>query len=333
MNDKKKRNRLFKGILFFIVLDLIITSLILLKHINSDSLLPSQPKMPARLDEFNLQFTDYENLKYFFEPAANTVEKDTPLWLGYTATYSINGDALNERFDYTPGKNPGAFRIITLGASYTFGLYVDTQDNYSEKLEDLLNNNLQCQDYEKFEVINLGFPAYDFVYSSARFNKRGLKYQPDLVLWLIYDDNFYRVNEYLLPIEKGLAGKGVAFFDSEKKIYSQNFQAMEEFRKTYSQDEIMDYQNKALSSVAKNFKGQLRFIHFGNLQENYRKELLKISKDHSNIKVWGGLTNVSDMDEYRLADKHPNKKGHEIIAEELFTYLRENQFKSCLPLN
>lgn len=329
MNDQKKRNRLFKGILFFIVLDLIITSLILYRQFNKDYTLPIQSEIPARLDQFKLQLMDYENLQYFFEPTANTVEKDTPDWLGYSATYSINSDALNERFDYSPGNKGSTYRIITLGASYTFGLYVDTQDNFSEKLEDLLNNNLQCQDYGKFEVINLGFPAYDFAYSVARFNKRGLKYQPDLVLWLIYDDNFNRINEYLLPIEKKLADQGIPFYDSEKKIYSLNSQAIKEFRKTYSAEEINKYQSYALSLISQKYHQELRFIHFRNLQEKYRRMLLEIAEGSKNIKVFGGLTAVSDLEEYRLADKHPNNRGHEIIAKELFNFLKENQFKAC----
>lgn len=83
-------------------------------------------------------------LKYFYEPKANKLNNNSPEWLGYKVVNTINKDSLNERYDYTLDKPDGIYRIITLGDSLTFGLYVNTKDNYSEVLEDLLNNRLLC---------------------------------------------------------------------------------------------------------------------------------------------------------------------------------------------
>ena len=139
-------------------------------------------------------------LKYFYEPGQNFTDK-TPghsYFKAFKAIYTINEDGLNERFNYSLEKPNNVFRIITIGDSFTFGLYVDTKDNWTEVLEDILNKELSCQNIKKFEVINLGVEGYDFEYAVERFKVRGLKYNPDLVLWLMIDSN--RLNELRIPI-------------------------------------------------------------------------------------------------------------------------------------
>ena len=53
-------------------------------------------------------------------------------------------------------KNKDTFRIITLGDSFTFGMYINTKDNWTELLEDKLNSDMGCKNISMFEVINLG---------------------------------------------------------------------------------------------------------------------------------------------------------------------------------
>ena len=99
-----------------------------------------------------IQKVSSNDLRYFYEPKANTVEEVHKDWLLNTPKYTINNDTLNERFNYDVQKKQGTFRIITLGDSFTFGENVDTKDNYTEQLEDLLNSKCSLN---KFEVINL----------------------------------------------------------------------------------------------------------------------------------------------------------------------------------
>jgi len=94
------------------------------------------------------------DLKYFYEYESDQKVQDSPEWLGYTVTYSYNKDSLNERYNYSEEKGTGVFRVITLGDSFTFGLHVNTEENYPEQLEVILNNRLKCKNISKFEVIN-----------------------------------------------------------------------------------------------------------------------------------------------------------------------------------
>jgi lysophospholipase L1-like esterase len=109
------------------------------------------------------------------------------------AKYTINKDTLNERYDYSVKKQPGVFRIMTIGDSFTYGLYTNTDRNWTELLEDKLNADLRCQKSRKVEVINLAVNGYDITYTVERFLKRGIKYNPDLVIWPIR--SFKKLNE------------------------------------------------------------------------------------------------------------------------------------------
>ena len=128
----------------------------------------------VKLNSISLFNSGDSKLEYFFEPNPNNSED-----------YSTNQDLLNERFNYATEKGQSTFRIIAIGDSHTYGLYVETRKNYPELLENMLNDQVICGLYSKFEVINLGVPGYDLSYSYERFRRRGVKYKPDLVIWFV----------------------------------------------------------------------------------------------------------------------------------------------------
>ena len=162
-----------------------------------------------KLDKNNYSISANENLKHFYEPNPNTIISDQPEWLKEKVTNIINSDSLNERYEYEINKPDSTYRIITLGDSFTYGLYVNTEENFSEILEDKLNLKLKCKDIPKFEVINLGVAGYDLSYAIERFRKRGNKYNPDLVIWLINFWNFEIINELQIPLYKELRKEGL----------------------------------------------------------------------------------------------------------------------------
>ena len=87
----------------------------------------------------NKSADDFEKLEltdgtFVFQKVIEKVNE----WGPNKGTYTINNDSLNERFNYSENKDKNTFRIITLGASYTYGLYVDTKNNWTEILEDIL---------------------------------------------------------------------------------------------------------------------------------------------------------------------------------------------------
>lgn len=86
-------------------------------------------------------------------------------------------------------KQPGEFRILSLGESTTFGEGVEDDQTYSALLESHLT---RANPGRKISVINAGVSCYSSVQSLEYLQSRGLALKPDLVL-------FYHEFNDLLP--------------------------------------------------------------------------------------------------------------------------------------
>ena len=277
------------------------------------------------------------HLKNFYEPMPNTDITNKPDWLpsDYSYTITTNADSLNERFNYSLEKDPHVFRIVTMGSSYTFGIYVNTRENYPERLEDMLNENLECKTIKKFEVINLGVAGYDIEYSVHRFKTRGMKYDPDLLLWLISSDNdFSLINE--------LIGHKVDQYRKEMKSYQAvldefqrrgiftpwNIKSKLEFMPEIGEEGVLVYNKKALWRMRDYYKGRLVFITFSGdrtLSGSYLSVLQGFAKERGDTYIYDGLSSNYD----RFPDKHPTSKGYEKIADGIFHYITSNHLIPC----
>lgn len=103
-----------------------------------------------------------KDLKHYWEFEPNTDQPSNADWLAEEVRCTINNDGINDRFDYEFEKPSDVYRIIALGDSFTYGHFVNTEENWTEILEDLLNAEpeLLCG-AKKIEVINLGMPGHD----------------------------------------------------------------------------------------------------------------------------------------------------------------------------
>jgi lysophospholipase L1-like esterase len=99
----------------------------------------------------------------------------------------INSHGFRGR-DFQEAKRPGVVRIVTLGASSTFGFRTPDDKTYPVVLEEILNGALAAGNMRAgstpvtgFEVINLGIPhlTSDQIYSL--FVEEGLPLEPDFV--------------------------------------------------------------------------------------------------------------------------------------------------------
>lgn len=81
--------------------------------------------------------------------------------------------------EYTDEKAPGTVRVVTLGASSTFGYYNREETTYPVLLEELLNG--ECAGEQRFQVINLGIPHLRSEEILAILEHEGLRLSPDVV--------------------------------------------------------------------------------------------------------------------------------------------------------
>ena len=291
----------------------------------------------VRLKKSDFNFPTDDKFKHFYEPKPNTVIEETPKWLPYVTHSTINEDSLNDRYNYSVEKPQHTFRIITVGDSFTYGLYVDTKDNYSERLEDMLNAK-RCSGVDKFEVLNLGVPGYDIGYSLERFMQRGRKYSPDLVVWLMNSFNFELYADYKLAREDEI----VRTTSPDELVKLENEY---EARGEYSYPSV----KAAADTIAHFGKDTIRTVELSYLQDfkNYYQGplflgLLDLPFWPSNtlalIDTYASSRSSTWVDrdlppihgtQYGLADGHPNSEGHKKIAEIIYTYLRGNHIIPC----
>lgn len=273
--------------------------------------------------------TDSGSLRFFFEPAPlSTVTSELkPPWLPYDYTEHINADALNENRDYTPEKPPGIYRIMTLGDSFTYGLFVDTRDNWTELLESRLN--AECGK-GKFEVINLGVSGYDTEYSEHRFSVRGEKYHPDLVIWLFQNNDFTELSEFMLEKEKfyisdmkrtgewdRLVKEGIPYPPAVNMTRD-----MEAFTKDVGKQRLAATQQGFIMQFLNEFRGTSLFSTFEDTDPSYKQILRAFSGPHVSFLELPDLKRINGAT-FMPNDYHPSKEGHRIIADAMFRFLTE----------
>ena len=246
-------------------------------------------------------------LKYFYEPLAVS-----------DSIYTINSDTLNDGSEYQTQKPENTYRIVVMGDSVTFGLYVNTKDSYPEVLERLLNN-ASCRN--TFEVINLGMRGYDIRYTLERYKLRGAKYNPDLAIWFVQQGNFSKIQELIQekvnaqyktgsPEENAVRAQAdIISVVGEKNIVEYQSSFLKDFAKLHKKEFVMYSFKDGLWGEP---EGQVR-----NFTEKY--PLGHFYKTALDLKKNGAL----------FPDAHPNKKGYLLMAQDLFDYLWQNNIIPC----
>jgi lysophospholipase L1-like esterase len=291
-------------------------------------------RIVAPVDEELSFFNRDSNFKYFYELKPGfSATLDNHLLENTTFKYTINKDTLNERFDYSISKPQDTFRIITLGDSHVFGFLVNTEDNWTEQLEDLLNNKNSCQSNYRFEVINLGVYGYDLQYSGERFRIRGQKYNPDLVIWMISAGDFLEITEYTYPQMVYLTNKLKESGDYESYIekgeYKSLNMAVDMFLEKFGPENVIKTTTNFLYEFDDLYQGALLITSPPRMGSTYKEILLNFTNSRNNTFYSDKLMNVFDENNLLFPDKHPNEKGHLIIANDIFEYLETTNLIPC----
>ena len=112
--------------------------------------------------------------KFFPNELKTTRDVDT----GERIPVSINSQGFRGP-DFELEKPDGVVRVLTLGASSTFGFYDRDNETYPYYLQQLLNK--KCTDGPIFEVINFGIPHSSSANLAALFLAEGIPLNPDVV--------------------------------------------------------------------------------------------------------------------------------------------------------
>lgn len=110
--------------------------------------------------------------KYFPNEIKTDTDQDGKLFKATINRYGFRGK------DYDVAKRPDVVRIVTLGASSTFGYNNRDNDTYPHVMEEILNKD--CSE-ARYEVINLGIPHMRSENIRSLFFGEALTLNPDIV--------------------------------------------------------------------------------------------------------------------------------------------------------
>lgn len=272
--------------------------------------------------------------KYFYELRTNLGNisdlTSTPSWQKTRPVYHINKDGLNSYTNYSIKKQKDTYRILALGDSFTFGLFLSTQYAWPQVLEKELNENLHCSNIKHFEVINLGVGGYDLPYEAERFRLKGAKYKPDLVIWLLKDEDFEWIDNLLQPIlntyninnlsnTQAVSVTGLNFWKKAQTVYDSK----------YSKEYSIAYTNKALLNMGKTYHNKLLIINLPqySTDPSVLQTIINFVQSRKNTYFDNSLPDILSKGG-TFPETHPNRDGDKMIANSLLSYLR-NKILPC----
>lgn len=277
------------------------------------------------INKNDIIFSNQNTLHNFYEPKPNSKQIDKPAWMKTGIEHEINSDSLNEVKNYSIDKDPNTFRIVTLGDSHTYGLYVEGRENWSKVLENKLNEEKCFTKNIKYEVINLGMSGYDIQYAIERYKIRGTKYRPDLVIWFVKGDDFTQINENMLDIKKeikkGVPGK------SEVDYWKM---AMTELTNKFGEERLLKENMRLINKISQYYSGNLIMMTYPG-KESHMQSIGEFVKNRKSTYLFKDIPPIYIRNDLNFSpfDTHPNKEGHNLIAEDLFRYLIDNKLISC----
>ena len=126
-------------------------------------------------------------LLWLMKPNAKSSKMTTAYWEVYPGFEPPEEDVSNslglrER-ELPLEKQPGEFRVVCIGDSWTWGAFVKDTSRWSNRLEKLLQENLPNR---KVTVVNAGMAGHTYLQGYLTLTTLGIRYQPDLVIvgWL-----------------------------------------------------------------------------------------------------------------------------------------------------
>ena len=268
----------------------------------------------------------------------------------------INSDGYRDRL-YKQKKPPKVFRIVCLGDSSTFGWDVALSDTYHSRLEQKLNHQRSGSDY-KYEVINFGVTGYSSYQGLLQYKYKGEKFQPDVVTAYYgandmnrnyhYSDReiisrgdsrviqniqkyFFHKMEFYKLLRVGL----LAFRERSlermprvsKREFGENLLALYNQCKKNNIELVLIPQASCLGlsidNLPINLAWEYQFQHYAA----YRSVLNQVANSNSIpvVSIPSMLETEDNSEGLFLDFVHPSPKGHERIAQALFTCLEENR--------
>lgn len=276
-----------------------------------------------------LVFPSIEGLPHYYETKSNTTEESAAEFLSEPVRYTYNSDGLHEDTEYSIKKPAATFRIVTLGDSFTFGQFVNTDENWTEVLEQQLAEDPLCP-IKHVEIINLAQPGYDVEYATNRFITKGTKYRPDAVIWFIPIDRWNELSKHIESVlQSRYTESDIQQARRSRVYYLAATEARERVLAQYEENTLSDMFTSLMERFTTAYDGPLmlvtsRFFASPVLQTRLRKTA-QTRPDTVYVDTIPNLDQMGGL----FPDYHPNTYGHRMIAESIHEALKQDASLFC----
>lgn len=235
--------------------------------------------------------------------------------------------------DYTKEKPANTHRIAILGASYVMGAGVEDHQTFEAVVEDRLNE-VGTQTGNRYELLNFSVGGYGLIQQVMVAKEQAFAFKPDALLYIAQPGEVRRTIERFLPalmqgnnistphlvevLEKAGITEGMKRADARKRL----FDVGEELAMWgYNEIAEMAHQHNAIPAL-------VLLPNTARLFEREEKEFLNRVANELGFEILNleGVYDDHKLEQIRLApwDMHPNKMGHQLIADKLYEALEKN---------
>lgn len=247
---------------------------------------------------------------------------------------SINRWGMRDK-DYEQIPAPNTYRVALTGPSFVMGLGVADNEGFEWLLEERLNREYAGNPYSRYEILDFAVPGYSAIQDLMLLEQKAVSFQPNALFFMAHQREEESVVLYVadrLSLQIDLPYPELTEMARRAGI-EPGVRKEEAARLLQPQGtEILSWTYRRIVEVSR-AKGILPVWIFMPTLENALQEeevvrLKQVAADAGFIVL--DLSDAyanQDLDSLVVAywDKHPNAKGHSLIAEDLYRKLQENQ--------
>lgn len=260
----------------------------------------------------------------------------------YNTKLSINRWGMRDR-DYARISLPSTYRIALTGPSFVMGLGVADDEGFEWLLEDRLNRENDGSQYARYEILNFAVPGYSAIQDLMVLEQKGLSFQPNALFFMAHQREEEAVVLYLadrISVRADLPYKELIEIAHRAGVEAGAPKVEAERRLKPFGTEIVSWTYRRIVETSRAHGILPIWIFMPTLEDPlYEEEVAHLA--HMAEESGFIVLNLSDAYENQEVeslvvaywDKHPNTKGHKLIAERLYQALREKEEEIPLGLS
>jgi heme/copper-type cytochrome/quinol oxidase subunit 2 len=252
---------------------------------------------------------------------------------------SINRWGMRDR-DYEQVPAPNTYRIALTGPSFVMGYGVADDEGFEWLLEDRLNQERDGSPSTNYEILNFAVPGYSAIQNLMVLEQKAISFQPNALFFMAHQREEEAVVKYLadrLSVEADLPYPELVELADQAGVVPGVTKLETERLLQPVETEILSWTYRRIVEVSRSHGILPVWIFMPTLENPLREaeivHLKQVAEESGFIVL--DLSNAYDNQDLESVvvaywDKHPNAKGHRLIAEDLYRKLQEKEEK--IPL-